>query len=108
MWTWIKGIERRIVPQAVWDWYYDLAYWPRNFVNWVVVHGGVTALAVLVGAIMGGNVGALVGYGVGVAFYAVKEATSWIAGGTKWPSVDQLGDFGGPVVVGGLMLWLLT
>ena len=106
--AWVKRVERWIVPQALWDWYYDLPTWPRNFVNWVVVHGGITALVVLLFALPGmlglGDqvqaIGAWVGYGVGAGFYIVKETISWKTGSSTWPSLDQVGDAAGPVIVG--------
>ncbi len=115
LFAWVKRVERWIVPQAAWDWYYGLPKWPRNFVNWVVVHGGITALVVLLFALPGmlwlGDqpqaLGAWVGYGLGAGFYITKEVVTWRMGGSKWPSLDQVGDAVGPVIVGLIAVWLV-
>ena len=108
LFQWVRRLERLIVPQAVRDWYNGLSTWPHNFVNWVVVHGGITALVVLLGAIVAGNVGAWIGYALGAGFYIVKETVSWKAGGSRWPSMDNMGDALGPVFVGLGAVFLLT
>ena len=86
--------------KAAWDWYYDLPTWQHRLVNWFGIHGGITALAVLLGAIVSGSTGAWIGYGLGAGFYIVKEVVAWKVGGSKWPSLDQIGDALGPVIVG--------
>ena len=114
--TWVKRVERWIVPQVAWDWYYDLPTWPRNFVNWVVVHGGITALVVLLFALPGmlglgdqaQTIGAWVGYGVSAGFYVVKETISWKTGGSTWPSLDQVGDAVGPLIVGRIAVGIFS
>ena len=74
----------------------------------VRVHGGITAVVVFLGALPGiilghpgvRKIGAWVGYGLGAGFYIVKETVSWKTGGSKWPSLDQMGDAAGPIIVG--------
>jgi hypothetical protein len=105
----------RIFPKSWRDWYYGLRPLFRYPINWFVLHGGIAAIIVVLCALPGvlwagqptQRIGAIVGYILGVGFYILKETLAWKIGGKKWPSLDQVGDAVGPILVALLPLWIL-